>query len=194
MTQFPNEKADLRRGALVLRAAESARTGVRSARNVREFGLALIAKLGPPDEVSGYLPIRDELSPLPLMEALLAVGWRLSLPVVTGKHSPLIFRHWNPGDALVNAPFGLRNPPDSAQSIIPSVLLVPIAAYDQSGYRIGYGGGYYDRTLAQFRAARKVTAIGIGYDCQEVAAVPREAHDQRLDHLITPSGVRSFGT
>ena len=193
MTQIPDEKAVLRRRALALRASESARNSADSALKIRDHGLPLFAGLGPPGEVSGYLPIRDELSPLPLMEALLKAGWRLSLPVVTAKHSPLTFRRWQPGDALVSAPFGLQNPPQSVQAIQPSTLLVPIAVYDSSGFRIGYGGGYYDRTLALLRAAQNVTTIGIAYDCRQAPAVPREAHDQRLDHILTPSGVRSFG-
>jgi 5-formyltetrahydrofolate cyclo-ligase len=194
MTQNPDEKADLRRRVLALRAVDSARFGAESAQKIRDHGLALIATLGAPGEVSGYHPIRDELSPVRLMEALLAAGWRLSLPVVTGKTSPLTFRRWAPGGALIEAGFGLRIPPGSAPSVTPSVLLVPLAAFDSSGFRIGYGGGYYDRTLAGFRAAGRVTAIGIAYECQQVAAVPREPHDQRLDHILTPSGVRSFGT
>jgi 5-formyltetrahydrofolate cyclo-ligase len=186
------EKPRLRREALGRRAAESAGNGMAAGELVRTHGLALIASIAG-GNVSGYLPIRDELTPLPLMQGLLGTGRHLCLPVIETKWAPLTFRAWQPGDKLVAAGFGLKEPAPEAELMLPDILLVPLAAFDAQGYRIGYGGGYYDRTLELYRASRRVTAIGIAYDGQEVPAFTHEPHDQRLDFILTPSGVRSFG-
>ena len=184
------EKTSLRRQALARRAEEHAvaEAGMR----VREHGQRLMARL-PGQVVSGYLPIRDELTPVPLLTGLLAAGRTLALPVIETKWAPLTFRQWKPGDQLVAAEFGLKEPARQAPAVLPEVLLVPLAAFDAAGFRIGYGGGYYDRTLALYRAERAITAIGIAYDCQEVPPFHHEPHDQMLDFLLTPSGVRKFG-
>ena len=156
-------------------------------------GLELIARTQG-SVISGYLPIRDELSPVPLLEALNAQDRILVLPVIETKWAPLIFRLWRPGDPLRNAGFGLREPLADRPLIPPDILLIPLAAFDSTGFRIGYGGGYYDRTLALYRAERMVAAIGIAYDEQEVPSFMHSPHDQRLDYVITPAGVRIFGT
>ncbi len=159
---------------------------------VMRLGLDLVARL-PGRIISGYMPIRDELDPGPLLAALFAAGHPLCLPVVAAMSAPLMFRQWAPGDPLKDAPFGLREPYATAAELQPDILLVPGAAFDSAGYRIGYGGGYYDRTLALFRGARTVTAVGIAFDEQEVPTFPHEPHDQRLDFLLTPTGLRTFG-
>ena len=130
---------------------------------------------------------------MPLMTALLRADRRLALPVIETKWAPLKFRAWKPGDRLAAAGFGLKEPEPTAPEVLPDILLVPLAAFDAGGYRIGYGGGYYDRTLELYRSQRAITAIGIAYDCQQVPAFNHEPHDQRLDFLVTPSGVRKFG-
>ena len=214
------EKVRLRREALERRAAVSANG---AAVQVRDYGLALLRGTdfhgrpegGDPRKpqgttdgltdpvprgddvlsgiVSGYLPIRDELTPLALLSALSADGHPLALPVIDTKWAPLIFRAWKPGDRLVAAEFGLKEPAPEAAALLPDILLIPLAAFDAEGYRIGYGGGYYDRTLELYRRTRAITAIGIAYECQEVPVFTHEPHDQRLDYLITPAGVRTFG-
>jgi len=198
MTQPPGphpipEKVRLRREALARRATEHRQIAVEGAEQVREQGIRLIAGLAG-ETVSGYLPIRDEVSPIPLMQALLAAGRRLALPTIQTKWSPLTFRAWRPGDRLCDADFGLKEPAVDANEVLPDILLLPLAAFDAEGYRIGYGGGYYDRTLTLYRSQRSVAAIGIAFDCQEVPAFVHEPHDERLDYLVTPSGARSFGT
>ena len=184
------EKALLRREALGRRMDEPG--PVEASHKAKDHGLRLLAGQ-PRGIVSGYLAVRDELNPQPLMQALAAAGHQLSLPVIETKWSPLTFRAFAPGDRLVDAGFGLKEPMRSAAAVLPNILLVPVAAFDAEGFRIGYGGGYYDRTLALFRSERPVLAVGIAYDCQEVPAFTHEAHDQRLDYLVTPAGVRKFG-
>jgi 5-formyltetrahydrofolate cyclo-ligase len=143
--------------------------------------------------VSAYLPIRDEIDVLPLLLRLVASGRTVGLPVIEARGRPLLFRAWKPGEPLEEKPFGLREPPPSAPAVEPDTLLVPLAAFDRRGYRLGLGGGYYDRTLALYRSTRQVTAIGVAYDEQEVASLPLGAHDQPLDMVLTPSGVRRIG-
>jgi 5-formyltetrahydrofolate cyclo-ligase len=140
--------------------------------------------------VAGYFPIRDEADPRALMSALAARGHPLALPaIIPGQ--PLVFRAWKMGDAMrANAQaFNIPEPLESAAEVTPAVVLVPLLAFDATGHRLGYGGGYYDRTLERFD---RVSAIGVGYSGQEISAVPREPHDRALDALITETGVRRF--
>lgn len=138
--------------------------------------------------VSGYCAMRSELDPLPLMERLAAAGHPLALPVTPPKGNPLVFRCWKPGAELVEGGFGVCVPDKEAAEVEPDVLLVPLLAFDPEGYRLGYGAGFYDRTLAGLRARKSVTAIGIAYDEQEVENVPHDDYDQRLDWVLMPSG------
>ncbi|MGH6947314.1 MAG: 5-formyltetrahydrofolate cyclo-ligase [Kiloniellales bacterium] len=135
--------------------------------------------------VSGFWPMGDELDICPALEQLAAAGHPLALPVVVKRGEPLIFRRWRPGEALVPASFGTSVPAPEAEVLEPSVLLVPLLAFDRDGYRLGYGGGFYDRTLTKLRAARPTTAVGVAYAGQEVPAVPRGPHDARLDWIVT---------
>lgn len=139
--------------------------------------------------VAGYHPIRDEADPRVLMSALSELGHPLALPVVAAARSALIFRSWHVGDRLMPNAWGIGEPLASVCEVVPAVLLVPLLAFDASGHRLGYGGGYYDRTID---ALPKVRTIGIAYSGQEVAAVPREPHDHTLDLIVTEKGVRRF--
>ena len=187
-----NTKLKLREDALRQRAAAHVRQKDGAGETVRGLGLGLIGQL-PGSIVSGYFPIRDELDTIPLLSGVINSGRRVALPVIAAKATPLIFRSWQPGDALEPKPFGLQEPLLGAPELLPEILLVPLSAFDSAGYRIGYGGGFYDRTLELYRSTRKVTAIGVAYDEQEVPSFQHEPHDQRLDFLITPTGVRKFG-
>lgn len=142
--------------------------------------------------IAGYWPFRSEIDPRPLMRALYARGNRIVLPVVVRKAAPLAFRVWGPGAPLVKAGLGGLVPDIGAPELEPDVLLVPMMAFDDAGYRLGYGGGFYDRTLERLRAQRPVRAIGVAYEAQRVAAVPREATDQRLDGILTEAGMHYF--
>ncbi len=185
-------KLKLRQDALRRRSAAHGRHKADAGGIVRGLGLDLIGAL-PGSIVSGYFPIRDELDTVPLLTGLMDSGRQVALPAIAAKATPLMFRAWRLGDTLETKPFGLQEPLPSAPTLLPDILLVPLAAFDSAGYRIGYGGGYYDRTLDLYRKSRTVTAIGVAYDEQEVPLFPHEPHDQRLDYLITPTGVRTFG-
>lgn len=141
--------------------------------------------------LSGYLPIGAEADPRPAMAAHLAAGGRVCVPVTPPRGQPLRFRAWHPKAALVAGPFGVALPA-SGDWLVPTVLIVPLLAFDAAGYRLGYGGGYYDRTLAVLRAAAPasapIMAIGLAFTAQQVAAVPRDATDARLDLIVTEAG------
>ena len=143
--------------------------------------------------VSVYWPMGDELDPRPLMAALDALGHVIGLPVVVRPGAPLLFRRWRPGDDLAPAGFGLREPAASQDQVIPQVLFVPLLAFDREGYRLGYGGGYYDRSLAELRTGNTVLAIGLAYVGQEIARVPRGPEDQRLDRIVTETETIEIG-
>ena len=142
--------------------------------------------------VSGYSAFRDEADPKPLLLALGVRGHPLALPAIMGKGVALRFHRWHPDATLVSHAYGMLEPHPSAEIVLPDILLVPLLAFDASGHRLGYGGGYYDRTLALLRTQKPITAIGIAYAGQEVAALPHEPHDQRLDAVLTEAGLRRF--
>lgn len=145
--------------------------------------------LPPGAVVSGYWPLGDEIDPRPLMAALAGRGHPLALPAIRAACQPLDFRTWRPGDALRPAGFGTQEPLAEAPMVQPEVLLVPLLAFDAAGYRLGYGGGFYDRSLALARRAGDILAVGLAFAAQQVAAVPREATDQRLDLVATERGL-----
>ncbi|HEY0282504.1 MAG TPA: 5-formyltetrahydrofolate cyclo-ligase [Rhizomicrobium sp.] len=142
--------------------------------------------------VAGYWPFREEADPRPLMEALAAKGHPLALPRVTRRTAPLEFHRWIEGDPMRTNAFEIAEPLANTEIMTPSIVLVPMLSFDASGHRLGYGGGYYDRTLAMLRAAGRVLAVGIAYAGQEVAAVPRRGHDEPLDAIVTEKGFRRF--
>ena len=142
--------------------------------------------------VSGYSAFRDEADPGALLLALAERGHPLCLPVIAGKGEPLRFHRWQPSDVLRVHAFGVCEPHAEAEIVTPSVLLVPLLAFDTGGYRLGYGGGYYDRTLNALRRRGTVLAIGIAYAGQEVAVLPHGPHDEKLDAVITENGLRRF--
>ncbi len=138
--------------------------------------------------VSGYWPIRSEIDPRPAMLAL-AGSRELCLPAVQGAGRALTFLRWTPGARLVDGAFGTAMP-QARVELVPSILIVPLLAFDSRGGRLGYGGGHYDRTLDALRPRRRLTAIGFAYDVQECREVPREPTDQALDLIVTESGIR----
>lgn len=142
--------------------------------------------------IGGYFPIHSEMSPLPLLERLVGVGHQTGLPWVIDIDVPLVFGEWAPGEANAVGPFGTRVPKAGAVQFIPDVVLVPLLGVDAEGYRLGYGGGFYDRTLEKLRQAGDVVAIGLGYECQLLEEVPRGVHDQQLDWMVTEQGVTCF--
>lgn len=135
--------------------------------------------------VSAYWPLDDEFDPRPLFMELHRRGHPIGLPVILGRGQPLMFRRWTPGVALVRGSFRVMTPPVEAPEVVPQLLLVPLLAFDRAGYRLGYGGGFYDRTIAKLRAAGDVLAVGVALAAQEVAAVPRDDTDEPLDWVVT---------
>lgn len=186
-------KKKLRADATAARAIAFAEHGSEASRSLAAHGLDFL-KIAPGAVVSGFAAIRDEINPADLMLWLHAEGFRLALPVMVGKGKPLTMRAWTPGDAMKAAAWGIAEPMDDKPEVYPDVVLVPLLAFDANGYRLGYGGGFYDRTLAKLRAKKHVTAVGIAYDEQKVDAVPVESYDQRLDWVLTPSGPRRCDT
>lgn len=174
-------KATLRRSALQKRGTLDPDYRLEAAMALADR--ADLLNLPPGIVVSGYWPIRDELDPRPLMSRLKQGGRQLVLPIMVG--DGLIFRELLPDAALIDLGFGTVGPGPDAPELDPDVLLVPLAAFDRTGGRIGYGKGYYDTTLIRLKAMKPVRAIGIAFAAQEVPEVPRENHDQLLDQILT---------
>lgn len=136
--------------------------------------------------ISLFCAFRDEIDTAPLANKLRGRGVHLALPVILGRGQPLLFRRWLADDTLVPAgAFRIPEPSAEAGEVVPDILMVPLAAFDRRGYRIGYGAGFYDRTLALLRAERPVRALGYAFACQEVDTVPVEPHDEPVDMMIT---------
>ncbi len=141
--------------------------------------------------VSTYGAIGPELDPSALETALVKRGCALCLPVMAGKAKPLLFRAFAHGDELVDRMWGIREPQATATIVTPALLLMPLLAVDDCGWRLGYGGGFYDRTLRELRAASdQVVAVGVAFDEQMVPEVPHLDYDEPLDWVLTPSGLR----
>ena len=177
-------KATLRREALARRGAVAPGARVAFSRRLANEGLRL-ARLWRPRAVSAFHTLRDEPDTLQLLSALAAEGFATALPVVVGRESPLTFRLWRPGDPTRLGAMSIAEPLEAAPAVDPDLLFVPLACFDRRGHRIGYGAGYYDRTLAGLRAIKPIHAVGVAYGVCEVAAVPYEAHDQSLDAIVT---------
>lgn len=180
-------KKALRPEAIRRRAEAFTRAGAVSARRIAAHGLDFISPAAS-SIVSGFSAIGEEIDPGPLLLNLHREGFTLALPHIQGKGKPLVLRAWTPGDELVERTWGIREPLDSAPEVFPDVVLVPLLAFDTRGYRLGYGGGFYDRTLAGLRRRKPIIAVGLAYDEQRIDAVPHSDYDERVDWVLTPSG------
>jgi len=176
-------KAVLRREALARRDAlpRELRAAAAEAIAARPFPLAI----EPGAIVSGFMPMKSEINPIPLMRKLADAGATLALPVVAGKGRPLIMRAWSVGEPLASGVWGIREPRPDAPEVEPDILIVPLLAFDRRGHRIGYGAGYFDMTIAALRARKPVVAAGIAFAAQEIAEVPTTPRDARLDLVLT---------
>lgn len=152
-----------------------------------KIGLRFL-EMAVPGKAAGYYPVYSEFNTLPLLNMLGRNGWVTGLPVVTRPNAPLTFREWRVGEDLEPGDHRIPVPAASARTFQPDILLVPLLAYDRTGFRLGYGGGYYDRTLAMLRKAGQVVAIGLAFADQAVDSVPHDALDQQLDWILTESG------
>jgi 5-formyltetrahydrofolate cyclo-ligase len=185
-------KNELRADALARRDALSVQERAGAAR-------AIAARLPPLDitpstVVAGYAPIRSEIDPVQLMQSFAARGAALAMPAISARNAALAFRAWKPDDALVPGAFGISEPPATAPELVPDIVLVPLVAFDRAGHRIGYGAGYYDRTLASLRRRKVVTAIGLAFAVQEIVQVPTLPHDVGLNYVITETDLFGFGS
>jgi 5-formyltetrahydrofolate cyclo-ligase len=178
-----DSKAALRLEAIALRDAlpADARKAAAEAIAARKFPLAIT----PSTIVSGFMPLKSEINPLPLLQKLAEAGARLALPAIAGRGKPLIMRAWEIGAPLDRGQWGIREPKADAPEVEPGILLVPLLAFDRAGYRLGYGAGYYDMTIHRLRGLKPVTAVGIAFAAQEVPKIPTTPRDERLDLVLT---------
>lgn len=192
MSDLIEAKRAMRAAAMRAREAAFQAVGERAPAAVRDHFLAAFkpAKKKP---VAAYWALRTELNVEPLLAALAARGNICALPAVARGRGALEFRRWRPGDRLVSGVMNIQEPAPDAEIVEPELFIVPLLAFDATGHRLGYGGGYYDRALAAARAVRKIVAIGVAFSGQELPMVPHGPSDERLDGIVTELGARKFG-
>ncbi len=186
---FENPKLQLRANALAKRDLLPPQERQAGAEKLaaRALPVDVSAKI-----VSGFMPMKTEINPLPLLRRLADAGAQLALPAIDARGKPLIMRAWKIGDELKAGQWGIREPLPQAAQVDPDILLVPLAAFDRAGHRIGYGAGYYDMTIRALRAKKKVVAIGIAFAAQEIPRVPATERDERLDFIMTERETIAF--
>lgn len=183
-------KAALRLEAHAARSALSLAQRTEAAATVAQLFFEDIA-LRSSDVVAAYWRIRDELDCQPILVRLMDSNQTVVLPVVVGAEQPLELRVWEQGASLYEAGFGTLAPSELAPQTEPDIVIMPLLGFDSQGTRLGYGGGYYDRTLAHMNKTPKL--IGLAFAAQELDSIPRDSHDVPLDAIITEAGVRHFG-
>ncbi len=159
----------------------------------RLAGHSSALEIPPASLIGAYVALPGEADPHLLLEKLSCIGCAFALPRVVTKETPLSFHHWNPGQILRTGAFGIAEPSPDWPVVQPQILFIPLLAFDARGYRLGYGGGFYDRTLDVMAGSAMRCAIGVAYAGQEIDRVPNEPHDLRLDMVVTETGVRRFG-
>jgi 5-formyltetrahydrofolate cyclo-ligase len=182
------EKRTLRERIKSWRVGLGADAMASAADAVASHGLGFLGHAQMRAAVSGFSSLPDEFRAWPLLRRLNGEGHVLAMPVMQSKGLPLLFRAWAPGDAMDKAVWGIAEPKADKPVVEPDIVLVPLLAFDAAGRRLGYGGGYYDRTLRDLRARKRIVAIGLAYDEQQVDAVPHLDYDERLDWVLRPSG------
>lgn len=190
ITETDSPKAQLREQAFARRDALPADERAAAAETIaaRRFPVTVTTGM----IVSGFSPMKTEINPLPLMRKAVQLGARLALPAIAGRGKPLIMRAYAFGDELARGQWGIREPKADAPEVAPDILIVPLAAFDRSGHRIGYGAGYYDMTINALRAKKRVIAVGIAFAAQEITSVPATERDARLDFVLTEREVIDF--
>jgi 5-formyltetrahydrofolate cyclo-ligase len=192
MSQFApaSSKAALRTAALAARDGLSREQRAAAAQAIAARGLPFEITAGA--VVAGYSPIRSEIDPLPLMQKLAAQGARLALPAVAARGQSLIFRAWSSNDRLMLGALGIPEPSPGAAEVLPDIMLVPLAAFDRLGHRIGYGAGHYDFTFAHLRKMKPVVGVGLAFAAQEIETIPALSHDVALDYVLTETKMFEF--
>ena len=184
--QSGESKAALRTAALARRDSISPEARERFAERIALTGVEL-ARRTLSRTIAAYWPLPGEADTRGLVHALSYHEFVAALPVVVGHGMPLVFRKWAPRDLLVPGPFGIMEPSARLPEVHPDIVFVPLAAFDRRGHRIGFGAGYYDRTLQALRAMKQVLCIGVAFAAQEVPAIPEDPHDERVDLVLTES-------
>lgn len=190
ITETDSPKAQLREQAFARRDALPADERAAAAEAIAARPFPVIVTTGM--IVSGFSPMKTEINPLPLMRKAVQLGARLALPAMAGRGKPLIMRAYAFGDELVRGQWGIREPKADAPEVAPDILIVPLAAFDRAGHRIGYGAGYYDMTINALRAKKKVIAMAIAFAAQEITSVPATERDARLDFVLTEREMIDF--
>ena len=181
------QKAAARKAAGQVRADAHAKLAKTAAARMAETALRFLPS-GPPGVVSGFYPYRTEIDLRPMLSTLTGSGWTTCLPIVKGAGIPLDFKAWTSGDDTVPGAWDIPIPAPDAPDVEPDVMLVPLLAFDRAGYRLGYGGGFYDRTIEKLKSIKPIITIGIAFAGQEVAQVLRGPYDQPLDWILTEEG------
>lgn len=191
MTELAALKDEVRQAALARRDALSPEWRATASVDVALAGMDAI-KIEPGAIVAGFLSIRTEIDPMPLMHELVTKGASLCLPSIVDPQT-IVFRAWKPGDPLRDMLLTTRGPLDTAEEVNPDIILMPLSAFDPRGNRLGYGGGFYDRAIARLLASgRKPRLIGLAFSCQEVEHIDAEAHDIPISAILTEKGFRTF--
>jgi 5-formyltetrahydrofolate cyclo-ligase len=182
-TSIADAKAALRREAVARRGSLPPDMRAAAARTIAERPFPCAVAAGA--IVSGFMPLKSEINPMPLMRRLADAGAQLALPAVAGRGKPLTMRAFAFGEALVAGVWGIREPGPDAREVFPDIVIVPLLAFDRAGRRLGYGAGYYDMTITGLRARKPVVAVGIAFAAQEIPRVPTTARDAALDLVLT---------
>jgi 5-formyltetrahydrofolate cyclo-ligase len=190
MSPSPQSKDSLRAAALAARDALSPEQRGGAAEAVAARGLPFAVAAGA--VVAGYAPIRSEFDPMPLLRRLADAGARLALPVIVGRELPLQFRSYSIGQALERGPLGIPQPTVASAELVPEILLIPLAGFDRSGHRIGYGAGYYDRSIEALRGGNRTVTVGLAFAVQEIDDIPALPHDAVLDYVLTETQTFRF--
>jgi 5-formyltetrahydrofolate cyclo-ligase len=187
LSSVENDKAVIRRDALARRSAIPAPARAKAAQAIAARPFPVDVPAGA--YVSGFMPLKHEINPVPLLQSLANAGASLALPVVIERGKPLVMRAFVFGDPLLSGVWGIREPPPEAPEVFPDIMIVPLLAFDRRGHRIGYGAGYFDLTINAVRARKTVVAVGIAFAAQEIPQVPATPRDARLDLVLTEQGV-----
>lgn len=177
-------KADLRASARAARSALAPEIRAQMAEHCALEGVAL-ARRALARTIALYIPTQDEVDSRLLLQALHYHEFKLALPCVIGPQRPLIFRSWSPKDVLIAGAYDIPEPSQRQPEVIPDLIFMPVVAFDRAGYRIGYGAGFYDRTLHALETIKPPLTIGLAYSCQEVDDALAQPHDKQLDLIIT---------
>ncbi|HEU4659257.1 MAG TPA: 5-formyltetrahydrofolate cyclo-ligase [Pseudolabrys sp.] len=182
-TTVSDQKAQLRAEALARRDALPAEQRSAAAEAIAARTFPVVVPRGA--IVSGFMPLKTEINPLPLMRKLADTGAKLALPAIAGRGKPLVMRAYAFGDEFARGQWGIREPKPEKAEVFPDIMIVPLACFDRKGHRIGYGAGYYDMTIHRMRSMKKVIAVGLAFAVQEIPAVPATERDERLDLVLT---------